>query len=357
VLTADCASDLNLNSVQLRQPDNSEIPAASRGARIQAATAVGLLGDFDADMDIDLRDFTLLSGYWQPVNNTAGDIGPASGTVPALTVTRDGVVNFEDLFVFTRMWNWYQSRPAARPALAKTASTLAWRITPSPEAGNLYICELMGQELSNLAMAHLSLRYNPEQLSVRTISAGSLWDEAGATTALFTGHREESGSIDVSLARLAERSTSAEVAGSGAILRLLVEERTMAGALCDWKLESLDLRDAGSYRLQALAPEVSALRFSELPVRYELAQNYPNPFNSRTEVRFSVPKSGMVHIAIYNVLGQPVRTLVHEPLEAGIYRRIWDGRSDTGQEVVSGLYLLRMEAGEYSEMRRMAFVK
>jgi len=357
VLTADCASDLNLNSVQLRQPDNSEIPAASRGARIQAATAVGLLGDFDADMDIDLRDFTLLSGYWQPVNNTAGDIGPASGTVPALTVTRDGVVNFEDLFVFTRMWNWYQSRPAARPALAKTASTLAWRITPSPEAGNLYICELMGQDLSNLAMAHLSLRYNPEQLSVRTISAGSLWDEAGATTALFAGHREESGSIDVSLARLAERSTSAEVAGSGAILRLLVEERTMAGALCDWKLESLDLRDASSYRLQALAPEVSALRFSELPVRYELAQNYPNPFNSRTEVRFSVPKSGMVHIAIYNVLGQPVRTLVHEPLEAGIYRRIWDGRSDAGQEVVSGLYLLRMEAGEYSEMRRMAFVK
>jgi len=52
-----------------------------------------------------------------------------------------------------------------------------------------------------------------------------------------------------------------------------------------------------------------------------------------------------------------VRTLVHEPLEAGIYRRIWDGRSDTGQEVVSGLYLLRMEAGEYSEMRLMAFVK
>lgn len=357
VLTADCASDLNLNSVQLRKPDNSEIPVSSKGARIQAAAAVGLLGDFDSDMDIDLRDFTLLSGYWQPVNTAAGDIGPAGGTVPALTVVRDGVVNFEDLFVFTRMWNWYQSRPATRPALGKTASTLAWRITPSPEAENLFICELAGADLSGLAMAHLRLHYNPEQLRVHTITAGSLWDEADATTALFAGHHQESGSIDLSLARLAGRECPAEVAGSGAIVRLLVEERTMSGSLCDWKLESLDLRDSGSNRLQAIAPEVSALRFSELPDSYDLSQNYPNPFNSQTEVRFSVPRSGMVRIAIYNVLGQPVRTLVYEPLEAGVYRRIWNGRNDAGQEVVSGLYLLRMEAGEFTALRRMAIVK
>ncbi|HOT96117.1 MAG TPA: YCF48-related protein [bacterium] len=357
VLTADCASDLNLNSVQLRQPDNTDLPVASSGAHIQAATAVGLIGDFDGDLDIDLRDFTLLAGYWQPANSAAGDIGPASGSVPALTVMHDGVVNFEDLFVFTRMWNWYQSRPVAVAALSRsTATPLAWKVSPLPGADGQYLCELIASEISGLAMAHLRLRYNPEQLRVGAITAGALWEAGGATTALMVDHESRCGIIDLALARLAEKNRAAEVSGAGALVRIVVEERGAAGALCDWKVENLDLRSPGSWIL-AQAPETGQLRISELPTRYALAQNYPNPFNGRTEVRFSLPKSGTARVVVLNILGQPVRTLAEGRFEAGSYRRIWDGRNESGQEVVSGIYLLRMEAAGYTELRRMAFVK
>ncbi len=357
VLTADCASDLNLNSVQLRQPDNSVLPVTSSGAHIQSATAVGLIGDFDGDLDIDLRDFTLLSSYWQPANTAAGDIGPAAGSVPALTVVRDGVVNFEDLFVFTRMWNWYQSRPAAGSGLARSAAAaLAWKVSPLPGAEGQFLCELIAPEIEDLAMAHLRLRYNPDQLQVGAITAGALWEESEATTALLVDHDARSGHIDLALARLAEKSRRAGVNGAGALVRLVVQERGAAGTLCDWKVEDLDLRGSAS-RILALAPDAGALRFSELPTRFELAQNYPNPFNGRTEVRFALPKSGMARVVVLNILGQPVRTLAEGRFEAGSYRRIWDGRNESGQEVVSGIYLLRLEAAGYTELRRMAFVK
>ena len=357
VLVAECASDIGLNSVQLRQPDNSEIAASSRSAKIQAAVSAGLLGDLDKDLDIDLRDFTLLSGYWQPANDARGDIGPASGSVPALTVAKDGVVNFEDLFVFTRMWNWYQSRPAPAAALGKMAAAVEWRITPLPQGGPGYICELFGENLGEVAMGHLRLHYNPEQLRVSSITAGGFWEAEGSVAALLADHQEREGLLDLALARLADRNSAIGSAVSGPLLRLQVEELGAAGALVDWKLETVDLRDWRGSRLLAQEPAETAIRLSALPAHYALSQNYPNPFNSRTEVHFTVPAAGLVRVAVLNILGQPVRTLVHGRLEAGSYRHIWDGRNESGQEVTSGLYLLYMEAGDFVTMRRMAFVK
>jgi hypothetical protein len=66
-----------------------------------------MLCDFDCDGDIDLLDFARLASFWQPANNPTGDVGPANGTRPALTPLPDTRVNFEDLFVFGMMWNWY----------------------------------------------------------------------------------------------------------------------------------------------------------------------------------------------------------------------------------------------------------
>jgi flagellar hook assembly protein FlgD len=62
-------------------------------------------------------------------------------------------------------------------------------------------------------------------------------------------------------------------------------------------------------------------------------------------------------VMVLNILGQPVRTLVNENLEAGTHRRIWDGRNEQGLEVVSGVYWLRFDAGSFHDIKRMAFVK
>lgn len=94
-----------------------------------------------------------------------------------------------------------------------------------------------------------------------------------------------------------------------------------------------------------------------LPGSYSLRQNYPNPFNPSTEILFDVPKRSRVTILIYNVLGQKVRTLVDDELAAGAYSETWDGTSDDGHNLSTGIYLYRMESGDYTQSRKMILLK
>ncbi len=101
-----------------------------------------------------------------------------------------------------------------------------------------------------------------------------------------------------------------------------------------------------------------------LPHSFTLSQNYPNPFNPSTTIPFQVYGSqfivhGPIHTTfkIYNILGDLVRTLMDEKKMPGNYQVVWDGRDDKGEKVSSGIYFYRLEAGGYSETKRMILVK
>ncbi len=101
-----------------------------------------------------------------------------------------------------------------------------------------------------------------------------------------------------------------------------------------------------------------------LPHSFTLSQNYPNPFNPSTTIPFQVYGSQfIVHspihttLKIYNILGDLVRTLMYEKKMPGNYQVVWDGRDDKGEKVSSGIYFYRLEAGGYSETKRMILVK
>jgi hypothetical protein len=79
-----------------------------------------------------------------------------------------------------------------------------------------------------------------------------------------------------------------------------------------------------------------------LPNTFALSQNYPNPFNPTTTIQFDVPMSSDISIIIYNILGQQVKELVHDRLEAGRYSVVWDGRNQSGVSVSSGMYFVHM---------------
>ncbi|MBI5266927.1 MAG: T9SS type A sorting domain-containing protein [candidate division Zixibacteria bacterium] len=95
----------------------------------------------------------------------------------------------------------------------------------------------------------------------------------------------------------------------------------------------------------------------QLPTAYQLLQNYPNPFNPTTEIAFSLPMPGEVHLDIYNIMGQRVRELAGGFLPAGYHQITFDGRSDNGQPLASGVYFYRLSAGVFSQTRKMALVK
>ncbi len=93
------------------------------------------------------------------------------------------------------------------------------------------------------------------------------------------------------------------------------------------------------------------------PETFQLAQNYPNPFNPETEIRYDVPKNAHVKIAVYNMMGQLVKTLVDRQHVRGQYKIKWNGLNDQGQSVASGVYFLKMTSGDFLQVRKMALVR
>jgi flagellar hook assembly protein FlgD len=96
---------------------------------------------------------------------------------------------------------------------------------------------------------------------------------------------------------------------------------------------------------------------NNIPSTFDLGQNYPNPFNPSTEIKFSVPKSERVKIAVYNSIGKLVKVLVDENLAPGSYKVTWNGEDNRGQKVSSGVYLYRMETPSFQATKKMVLLK
>jgi hypothetical protein len=100
-----------------------------------------------------------------------------------------------------------------------------------------------------------------------------------------------------------------------------------------------------------------------LPKSFELLQNYPNPFNPSTTISYTIHSRGTsqkparTQLMVYNLLGQKVRTLVDELQSPGAYSIQWNGQSDNGNKMASGIYFYRLLLGEESQTRKMLLVK
>jgi plastocyanin len=98
----------------------------------------------------------------------------------------------------------------------------------------------------------------------------------------------------------------------------------------------------------------------ELPgqLGFALYQNTPNPFNPKTIISYTLLESAPVNLGIYDLSGRLVRTLVNgEVVGSGLQETVWQGRDETGRQVAAGVYFYRLEAGAFSEAKRMTLVK
>ncbi len=92
----------------------------------------------------------------------------------------------------------------------------------------------------------------------------------------------------------------------------------------------------------------------ETPSEFKLEQNYPNPFNPSTEIGYRIPETGRVTLKIYDVLGREVATLLEEVKEPGVYKSTF---SALGSSFSSGVYFYRVQAGSYSQTKKMLLIK
>ena len=94
-----------------------------------------------------------------------------------------------------------------------------------------------------------------------------------------------------------------------------------------------------------------------IPEFYALHQNYPNPFNPVTNISYNIPSQEKVKLKVYNVLGQQIRVLIDEKQKAGRYTIQWNGLNEKGLSVTSGVYFYIINAGEYTEIRKMMLLR
>lgn len=102
---------------------------------------------------------------------------------------------------------------------------------------------------------------------------------------------------------------------------------------------------------------VSETGTKKLPTEFSLSQNYPNPFNPVTRIDYNIPSSMDVTLNVYDVKGNLVKTLTNSFHQAGAYTAIWNGSSQSGAAVGSGMYIFHIQAGDNSFTRKTLLMK
>jgi hypothetical protein len=95
----------------------------------------------------------------------------------------------------------------------------------------------------------------------------------------------------------------------------------------------------------------------KLPDKILLHSNFPNPFNPVTSLRYDLPEDGLVNIAIYDMMGRLVKTLVNSSQTAGYKSIRWNATNDRNESVSAGLYLYTIQAGKFRQTRKMVLLK
>ena len=148
----------------------------------------------------------------------------------------------------------------------------------------------------------------------------------------------------------------------GSIVEIPFEQLEGTSGECELHIEEAVLVGCNGETIN-VSNSTSVLTLDAAPPQsFGLFQNYPNPFNPETVIAFQLPGNGggteqYVTLKIFNILGQEIRTLIDGQKRAGYYSVLWDGRDNGGQEVVSGFYIYRLSANDFTATRSMVLMK
>ena len=123
-------------------------------------------------------------------------------------------------------------------------------------------------------------------------------------------------------------------------------DKDLAVGKFNYRVKQVDFD--GSYKYYNLNQEVEITTLTD----YALLQNYPNPFNPTTKIKYSVPFDGFVNIAVFNILGEKVANIINSVHKAGNYELTFDATN-----LASGMYIYRMEAGDFISIKKMMILK
>jgi hypothetical protein len=329
---ADDASFMAFDTVIASNSLGEAIPVTKGADQVITISnvSVGLKGDGNGDGFVDILDLLGL------IDHILGNItlqGPAFDRVDvAPWANFDGVLNAQDVAQLQQIiLDGEFPNGVPIPFTSMGGSTIS-KVSP------VNVIAEVSNDLIDL--------YVESGVPVR----GMQFDIAGAAF---------NGTVQSSFGQVAANSATGRMVmysanGSIAAGRTLVASIPVA-MLSELRFEDMTVVDENNNRLNAAVRMVA--KSSVAPNNYALGQNYPNPFNPSTTISFSVPTAGHVELAVYNTLGQKVRTLVSDVLAAGTHSVQWNGLDLNGNQVNTGVYFYRMSAGDFSATHSMTLAK
>ncbi len=295
------------------------------------------LGDMDANGEVAVYDMGFLGAAFGTYHGGVdyqqdADVGPTDDWSATGIPLTDNYVNFEDLMVFSMNYGVVSTTNKDQGPIS-TKAILAW-----VDAGdNQYALRL----ISGSGIKGINIRAALPEGSINSVTAGLLLDEQSEMTFL----RNIGKAMDISVAVTGPGNG---FIGTGDLLIV------SSNAPIDMSKLSIEVRGYDNSSIQMSLESASGIL---TPRVFALDANYPNPFNPMTKISFSLPEAQDVRLNVYSIDGTKVATLVNENRSAGLHEVLWMGQNDAGKSVASGLYFYRIEAGPYSQVRKMTLMK
>lgn len=368
------ALSLSLRDVLAIDAQGAPIPLDLGNATV-SLTGSGLVvwpGDHNNDGAVNQVDVLPLGLHWartgaprsgasmtwtaqpaQPWNPVAATFADGNG---------DGLVNQADVLAVGL--NWSKTRGGGKNAeaavsVATDASGGARLRIVAPDrvtTGETFWADVAAEDAVDLFGLAFELALpDAAALEALTVEAGSLM---GADL-LFYPHIDAAGGV-VSVG-LSRKAGQGGVNGSGTVARVQLRAGTATQGHARLVLQNVVANDPDgnpvSFTVEAHEVATATETSPELPTAFALHGNYPNPFNPVTAIQYALPSPADVQVVVYDLLGRPVRTLVHALQEPGVHTVTWDGRDAAGSPVASGVYMYQLRTGAYTATRMMTLVK
>jgi hypothetical protein len=342
----DCAGNYSTLGVTAQDRSTSYFLADME----PAATGNGLV-NFQ-----DLGDFSITFGEAQGGGgwNAEGDFGPTDDFSRFGIPLPDDVVDFEDLMVLAM--NYGNTSPALAPEIWAVAPAealgdlVSFRLEPiSSDGETVTLAVVVENQATILKGFAVTVDFGLNGVLQAATPSRNISRDSGVFYGIIKG---DMGLITLCVAAL---GVDQPLALSGEVARL--EVRSGSSTVPQVRLQKIDLRDVNNRREEIDVQDVPT-ELPNVPKTTALMQNNPNPFNPTTTIAYHVATAGHVTIAIYDVSGRRVRSLVNEYKEAGQYTAVWDARDSNATPVHTGIYFYRMSApGFASPAKKMLLLK
>ena len=194
----------------------------------------------------------------------------------------------------------------------------------------------------------LELEFDPEMVNIISTGLSKIQDEV-----MVTSKRIEDGKLKVVVANL----NSGVIEGDdNSYLNIPLQFNGNDYQVSTVSLKDIKIAGADGNIIRSLSRTESS-DIKAIPVNFALQQNFPNPFNPSTEIRFDLPENDHVTLAVYNMMGQKVKTLASRNMTPGYHSIIWNGTNDSGAKVATGMYFYSINTKNFQSIKKMLFLK